>query len=112
MKEFSAFLDTRRCKNWAHKSSPANIRRPGLPVFQSTERRTPDRHPELLSGGVEGQQLQWLMVQSLQRQMANAHLQFIALKPKKRMLYLSLAIKLLCETEKATQALEPQFLYL
>ena len=52
------------------------------------------------------------MVQSLQRQMANAHLQFIALKPKKRMVYLSLAIKLLRETEKATQALEPQFLYL
>ena len=31
---------------------------------QSTEHRIPDLHPELLSGGVEGQWLQWRMPQS------------------------------------------------
>ena len=33
--------------------------------FQSTECLTPDLHSELLSTGIEGQQLQWLMIQTL-----------------------------------------------
>ena len=47
LKEFSAFLDMRRYKNWAHKMSKW---RPVLPVFQSTEGLIPDLHPDLPSG--------------------------------------------------------------
>ena len=76
MKDFSAFLDTKRCQNWAHKSSPENIYL--LRQFsQSTECLPSDLHPELPTGGVEGQQLRWLMIQSSWRQMASDNLQFI-----------------------------------
>ena len=43
---------------------------------QSTEQLTPHLYPEFLSGGVEGQQLLWLMIQSMERLMASASLQF------------------------------------
>ena len=73
MKDFSAFLDMRRCKKWAHKifSSEDLF----CQFSQSAECLTPDLHPELLSGGVQGQQLQWLMLQPTQRQMASANFQ-------------------------------------
>ena len=41
---------------------------------------TPALHPELLSGGVESRQLQRLMIQSMQRQMARAKLQLTTSK--------------------------------
>ena len=61
MKNFSAPLDTRRCKNWAHKISNY-LKTCSASFSQSTERLIPDLHPELLSGGVEVQQLQRLMI--------------------------------------------------
>ena len=76
MKDFSSFLDTKRCKNWAHKIFSQQYLSEDLfcQFSQSTECLTPDLHPQLFSGGVEGQQLQWL--QSLQSQLANASLLF------------------------------------
>ena len=53
----------RRCKNWAPKISSwkyLTIWRPVLPV--SLEHLISVLHPELLSGGAEGQQLQWLLI--------------------------------------------------
>ena len=43
---------------------------------QNTECLTPALHPELLSGGAEGQQRQQPMISSLQSQMASANLKF------------------------------------
>ena len=51
MKDLSAFLNTRRCENIYQKTYSCQF-------FQSIEGLTPDLHPELLSEGVEGQQLQ------------------------------------------------------
>ena len=59
MKECGAFLDMKRCKNWAYKSISwkyVTIWRPVLPVFWNTECFIPDLHPELPAGVVEDQQ--------------------------------------------------------
>ena len=60
MKDFSAFLDMRRCTNWAHKIDPLNIylKTCSASFSPSTECLIPVLYLELLSGGVEGQQLQ------------------------------------------------------
>ena len=59
MKYFSAFLDIRRYKNLAHKivfwKYLARLSK-GL-FYQRTECLVSALHPELLSGGVESQQL-------------------------------------------------------
>ena len=49
------------------KSSPENVylKACSASFSQSTERLLPDLHPELLSGGVEGQRLQWPVTSSL-----------------------------------------------
>ena len=73
MKDFSAFLDMRRYRNWAHKISfwkYLTIWRPVLPVFhwgQSTEYLISALHPELLLGSVENQQVQQHMIWFLKR---------------------------------------------
>ena len=64
MKDFSAFLDVRRCKNWAHKNQL--LKRPNaLKTCPASPHPPPSidcffsaLHPELLSGDIEGQQLQ------------------------------------------------------
>ena len=62
MKDFCAFLEMRRYKNWAHKIGSwkyLNYRKSCSAVFpQSTECLIFALHPELFSGSVEGQQLQ------------------------------------------------------
>ena len=64
MKDFIAFLDVRRCKNWARKISSWKYLFEDLfcQIFQSTEYLISDLHSELLLGGVEGQQLQQLII--------------------------------------------------
>ena len=59
MKDFGTFLALRRCKNWAQKIFSGKYLSEGLfSVFpQSTECLISPPHPELLSGGVGGQQL-------------------------------------------------------
>ena len=73
MKDFSAFIDMRRYKTWAHKIGSwkyITIWRPVLPVFPlGTECLIFVLLSELLSGGVEIQQLQQHVAQSLQREM-------------------------------------------
>ena len=57
MKDFSVFLDTRKCKNWANKIFCKNIwLSEGLffQFSQSAECLTPGLHPELHSGGAAG----------------------------------------------------------
>ena len=60
MKDFSAFLDMGKYKNWAHKIDSWKyiiIWRP--PSFaMSTEGLISALHPELLAEGIEGQHLQ------------------------------------------------------
>ena len=79
MKDFSAFLDRRRYKDWTQENFLKISEDLFYQFAQSTECLTPDLRPELLSGGVEGQQLQWLMIQSGWRQMASASLQLTEL---------------------------------
>ena len=69
MKGFIAFLGMKKCSNWAHKIFSCKYLSENLlcQFSQSTEGLTPDLHPELLP---EGQQLQWLMIQSVSRKMA------------------------------------------
>ena len=59
MKDFGTFLALRRCKNWAQKifSGKYLCEGPFCHLPQSTECLIPALHPELLSWGVEGQQL-------------------------------------------------------
>ena len=57
MKDFSAFLDMRRYKNWADK-----IWGPVLSVFPEDRVLLSPLHPEPLQGGVEGQPLQQHMI--------------------------------------------------
>ena len=52
------FLDVRRCKILGSRHFLLKISL--CQFFQTKECLIPDLHPELLSGGVEGQQLQWL----------------------------------------------------
>ena len=63
MNDFTAFLDIRRCKNWAHKiCSWKYITSVGLfcQFFpEHTECFIPDLHPKLFSVGVEGLRLHW-----------------------------------------------------
>ena len=58
--DFSAFVDRRRCKNWAHKISSqkylTNLKTCPANFSPSTERLI-SAHSELLSGDSEGQQL-------------------------------------------------------
>ena len=60
MKDFSAFLDIRRYKNWAHKIRYITVCRPVLSVASLPPQAQclSAFHPELLSVGVESQQLQ------------------------------------------------------
>ena len=62
VKDCRAFLDLRRCKNWARKISwkYLTLGRPVLPVFLEHRAPPSSLHPELLSGGVEGRPLPWL----------------------------------------------------
>ena len=53
MKDFSAFLDMRRCKNWTHKSLENIYLKTCIASFsQSTDCLIPDLHPELLTAVV------------------------------------------------------------
>ena len=62
MKDFSVFLDVRRYKNWARKNQLPKIsyclKVCPVSFSQSTECLISAVHPELLSGGVESQQVQ------------------------------------------------------
>ena len=66
---FIVFLDMKRCKNLGLQKSYLKIsnylKSCSVSIFQSTECLIPDIHPEFLSGGVEGQQLQQLMIQPM-----------------------------------------------
>ena len=64
MKDFSAFPDVRRYKNWVHKIDSWKILSEDLfcQFFQSIECLISALHPELLSGGAESQQLQLHMI--------------------------------------------------
>ena len=65
MKDFSAFLDMRRCKNWAQNlllQISNYLKACSASFSQSTEYLIPDLHPKLLSGGVEGQRSQQLVI--------------------------------------------------
>ena len=64
IKDFSAFLDMRRYKNWAHKISSWKYLSEDLFCQFFPEHRVPHfcSPPELLSGGVESQQLQQHMI--------------------------------------------------
>ena len=66
MKDFSAFLDVRRCKNWAHKNQllkrPNALKTCSARYSSSAEAPIPGLHPELPSGDVKGQQLQQHMI--------------------------------------------------
>ena len=74
MKDFSTFLQMRRYKNWGYKILYPTIWRPDLLVSPSPPAQSASfLHPELLSGGVEGQQLQQHKIKSLQRQTAGPH---------------------------------------
>ena len=58
-------LDMKQSKNWAHKTGSSKyltIYRFVLQFCQSTENLISVLHPELLSGGVENQQLQRHMI--------------------------------------------------
>ena len=60
--------DVRRCKIWAHKIFPwkyLTIWVTLLPIFPRTQCLIPYLLPEFISGRVEGQRLQWLMIHSL-----------------------------------------------
>ena len=59
------------------KSSPENIclKACSASFPQSTECLIPDLCPELLSGCVEGQRLQWIVTSFLQKQMASDNFQ-------------------------------------
>ena len=67
--DFSAFLDTRKCKNWAHKNLLLKIsnylKTCSASFSQSAGGLLAALHPELLSGDIEGQQLQQRMIKSL-----------------------------------------------
>jgi len=68
MKDLSAFLDTRRCKNWAHQifsGKHLTLWRPVLPVFPEHKGPLSWSPPWALSGGVEVPQLQWLRILSM-----------------------------------------------
>ena len=66
MKDFSAFLDVRRCKNWAQKNQllkrPNALKTCSARYSSSAEAPIPGLHPELPSGDVKGQQLQQHMI--------------------------------------------------
>ena len=61
MRDFSIFLDMRRCKKWTHKVFSSKYLSEDL-FSQNAKCLTPDFHPELPSGGVVGLQVQWLMI--------------------------------------------------
>ena len=61
MSDFNTVLSIRRCKNWAHKIFWKYSLKPcSASFYRSTEGPIINLHPKLLSGGVEGQQLQQL----------------------------------------------------
>ena len=61
MKDFGAFLDMQRYKNWAHKilkaSNYLKTARSPLPPTPSTECLVSALHPKLFLGGVENHKL-------------------------------------------------------
>ena len=61
---FQWFLDLGIYKNWAHKIAPKNIylKTCSASFVQSTDHLISAVYPELLSGGVESQQLQQFMI--------------------------------------------------
>ena len=62
MNDVGAFLNTRRCKNWAHENHLLKTYGLSASFPQSTKCLILDLHPEILSEDATGQQLQQVII--------------------------------------------------